>query len=57
MVAGRAEDWPDRATLNYRRVVSAGGATLARIAWLSSAGLVNCGQWPGMTASQDEASS
>jgi hypothetical protein len=23
-----------------------GGATLAKMAWPSSAGLVNCGQWP-----------
>ena len=41
-----AEDRPDPATANYKRVMSPGGATLARIAWPSSAGLVNCGQWP-----------
>jgi hypothetical protein len=41
-----AEDRPDPGRCELQWCHFPGVATLAKMAWPSSAGLVNCGQWP-----------
>ena len=43
---GPGEDRPDPGRRELHQCHFPGGATLATMAWPSSAGLVNCGQWP-----------